>query len=160
MLKILKEKWNTNEPRLKTEIAKLNKRTLMSWKYIDVVRIAFRYIYQDMEWTDHNLNLSKITEIDNTNYSGTLLYLIPFDGIDPGEWEYLMTYVGHGSCSGCDTLQQIQNYDWDYDEINDEIIELEQQKDLLGLCRDIIVNTIKPYNDGWRRNRDFDIVEE
>ena len=65
-----------------------------------------------------------------------------------------MTYVGYGSCSGCDTLQGIQG--WDDDRLPTEA----QINDYMMLCKDIITNTIRPYNHGWRNNSDYDTVEE
>ena len=61
-----------------------------------------------------------------------------------------MTYVWYGSCSGCDTLQQVQ----DYFETDCRLTE-QQIKDFLKLSKNIICNTIKPYNNGWREEEDF-----
>lgn len=53
----------------------------------------------------------KITEIDNGDYQGTLIFLIPFDTYQPDFEDYLITNTYYGSCSGCDTLQGISSYD-------------------------------------------------
>lgn len=63
-----------------------------------------------------------------------------------------MTYVGYGSCSGCDTLQAIQDYG------KDPISE-DQLNDFMALCKDIVTNMIKPYNSGWRNEEEFTEVE-
>lgn len=94
----------------------------------------------------------EISEIDNGEYQGTLLYLIPRKTDSPLEYDYLMTYVGYGTCSGCDTLQGIQ------DDIINEISE-ESLEDFMTLCRDIITRMIKPYNMGWREDEEFTEVE-
>lgn len=154
MLKILKEKWNKNESLLKEKIDNMISKEFNNLNYKDVVELTFETIFNDSDDDYKNLNMEEITEIDNGDYQGTLLYLIPFDTYQPSASEYLMTFVYYGSCSGCDTLQGIQAYGWD------EPITETQRSDLLQLCRDIIVNTIKPYNYGWRNNTDFDIVEE
>lgn len=64
------------------------------------------------DWAIENgwrkLNVDRITEVDDGDYQGTLLYLIPLDVYQPSEWDYLWTSVGYGSCSGCDTLQAIE----------------------------------------------------
>lgn len=49
-----------------------------------------------------------ITEIDNGDYQGTLLYVIPEKGYQPFDYYYVK--VGYGSCSGGDTLQSISDY--------------------------------------------------
>ena len=60
-----------------------------------------------------NFDINKITEIDDGDYQGTLLFLVPLDIYQPAEYDYITTYVGYGSCSGCDTLLGISNYSWD-----------------------------------------------
>ena len=67
----------------------------------------------DDDWFYDSLDIGKITEIDNGDYQGTLLYLIPRSTYQPAEYDYVTTYVGYGSCSGCDTLLGISNYSWD-----------------------------------------------
>lgn len=154
MLKILKEKWNKNENLLKERIDKMTPEEFSNLQYKNIVELTFETIFNNSDYKYENLNIKRITEIDDGDYQGTLVYLIPFDTYQPSEGEYLMTNVGYGSCSGCDTLLDIQGYDYD------KPITENQKSGLLQLCRDIIVNTIKPYNYGWRNNVDFDIVEE
>lgn len=67
----------------------------------------------DSELYYDNFNINKITEIDDGDYQGTLLFLVPLDIYQPTEYDYITTYVGYGSCSGCDTLLGISNYSWD-----------------------------------------------
>jgi hypothetical protein len=111
---------------------------------------VFDVLFKDSGITDITFDTENITEINNGDYSGTLLYLIPFDTYEPSESEYLMTYVGYGSCSCCDTLQGIQ---YSIDE-NDKHIN-----DFMILCRDIVSHIIRPYNIGWREDAIFDTVE-
>ena len=65
-----------------------------------------------------------------------------------------MTYAGYGSCSVCDTLLSITDYDTYGKKFNEH-----QVNALLTLCKDILTNTIKPYNYGWRYKDIFDTVE-
>ena len=92
--------------------------------------------------------------MDNGDYQGTLLFLIPCDTYQPSEYEYLLTYVGYGSCSGCDALMSIQS-DGDYG----EKLTNGQVRDIMCLCLNIIANMIKPYNSGWRNEEQFNTVE-
>ena len=152
MLKILVRKWDENKDKLQQELA--TRKGFNSCVYKDLVKLTFEVIYNTGEVWDHNtLDLNRMTEIDNGNYQGTLLYLIPFDTYQPSECEYLMTYVGYGSCSGCDTLLNIQTY-------GDELLTESQVKNFMALCKDILTNTIKPYNCGWRNDEDFEHIEE
>jgi hypothetical protein len=49
----------------------------------------------------------KIHLIDDGDYQGTLLYLIPVKQYQPHTYYYV--FIGYGSCSGCDTLQAIRD---------------------------------------------------
>ena len=100
------------------------------WNYLDVVKLVVKICCAEYDY-DH------ITEIDNGDYQGTLLYVIPHKGYQPGPEDYLMTYVYYGSCSGCDTLQGLQ-----YSADNGTAIS-----DLLSLCKDLMCHMIKPYNE-------------
>jgi hypothetical protein len=148
MLKICVRKWDENQSRLREVISKSKKHN--TWDYKDLVKLTFDTIFNDCEKL---LDTDEITEIDNGDYQGTLIYLIPFNTYQPSEYQYLMTYVGYGSCSGCDTLQGIQRWD---DKLPTEM----QVSDYMTLCKDIITNTIRPYNSGWRHDADYDTVEE
>ncbi len=72
-----------------------------------------------------------ISVIDNGDYQGTLVFLIPRDTYQPSEDDYLVTYVSYGSCSGCDILQSIHSYDCG---LPDE----DQIKDYMTLCLHLI----------------------
>lgn len=147
MLKVLAEQWCKNKNQLKNYL-KDNYEKLNSLIYRDIVKIAFEQIYENKL---NALDLEHITEIDNGDYQGTLLFIIPFNTYQPSHCEYLMTYIDYGSCSACDTLQSLQ-VDYHYygyegqakeDYINQKI------NGFMYLCKDILCNAIKPYNSGW-----------
>lgn len=155
MLKILYEKWEKNRDTLKAAISRIG--DISRLEYEDLVKLTFSAIYndgndEDIPYDYKRLDLDHITRIDNGDYRGTLLFVIPFDTYQPGEYQYLMTYVGYGSCSGCDTLLSI--VDWCNKKPNER-----QVSDLLALCKDLVTNTVKPYNAGWRNEDLFDPVE-
>lgn len=151
MLKYCLTQWNKNEDKLK-EV--LSKNTELN-DYITLVKLTFDTIFNMDNKYGVELDIENITEINNGEYQGTLLYLIPFKTYQPYEYEYLMTYVNYGSCSGCDTLESILS-DGEYDS---KVPTVQQLKDYMSLCRDLINNTVKPYNGGWREDEDFKTVE-
>jgi hypothetical protein len=51
----------------------------------------------------------RITEIDDGDYQGTLVYVIGATGYQPSDYWYVK--VWYGSCSGCDTLQGIRDFE-------------------------------------------------
>ena len=125
-----------------------------SCKYSDLVKYVVKYILNEeigiCEYDDIKFNLDNIYEIDDGDYQGTLLYVIPFDTYQPASFEYIMAHCNYGSCSGCDTLLAIQ------DETKDEV----KLDSYMTLCRHIVCNIVKPYNEGWRYNEIFKTVEE
>lgn len=148
MLKIIIEQWDKNKDILKEELKNIN---LNDIDYKTLVKMAFQYVYNTNN-EDNSVDIERINQIDDGDYQGTLLYTIPFDTYQPAEYQYLMTYIDYGSCSGCDTLLSIIGTD-------KGIPSEEQLKDLMILCKDILQNTIKPYNHGWREYDEFKQVE-
>ena len=149
MLKYCLKKWDENKKKLEEEL--LKDPDLNECEYKHIVEKVVEIILNTNE--EYLWNAEGITEIDDGDYQGTLLFLIPRKTYQPLEYEYLMTYVGYGSCSGCDALQAIQE---DYGE---NPISEDQLKDYMALCKDIITNMIKPYNCGWRNEEEFTEVE-
>lgn len=146
MMKLMLQQWERNKDHLLSRLINFLKSyedTYYSITYRDLVELIFDAILNDDEENfDYKVNVKNITEIDDGDYQGTVLYMIPFDSYQPAEYEYFLTYIGYGSCSGCDTLLGI------LEEENKE----QQLNDFLKLSLDIISNTIHPYNSGWRNN--------
>lgn len=152
MIKFCVQQWDRNKDKLRKHLSE--GADLNYCSYLDLVKLVVEYIFNDNDYDyGHTYDKDKITEIDNGDYQGTLLYLIPNDTYQPSENEYLMTYVGYGSCSVCDILQRIQDY-------MDVKSRTECVDEFMDLCRHIVQNTIKPYNTGWHHDDLYDIVEE
>lgn len=77
MLNIIKEQWNKNREFLRKAIERDTVLNECGYDYI--VKFAFENIY-NRDLPDHvaPLNLSAIYEIDDGDYQGTILYIIPF----------------------------------------------------------------------------------
>lgn len=148
MLKYCLRKWDENKKKLEEGL--LKDPLLNECEYKHIVEKVVEIILNTNE--EYLWNTEGITEIDDGDCQGTLLFLIPRKTSQPSEYEYLMTYVGYGSCPGCDALHAIQ----DYGEIP---ISEDQLKGFMALCKDIITNMIKPYNCGWRNEEEFTEVE-
>jgi hypothetical protein len=147
MIKFCRDKWDKNKDKLIEELKRDT--SLNSCDYLYLVKKTVDIILNDDEDNYNNYSTKGITQIDDGDYQGTLLFMIPRNTYQPSEYDYLMTYVGYGSCSGCDCLQSIQA--WHYDDPPTE----EQIKDFLSLCKDIIQNIVRPYNCGWREDKEF-----
>lgn len=153
MLKIMKDCWYRNSDKLRAEL-KAKFSTVDRWdfdcNYEDLVKLTFGTIYNSDSDALNELDLEKITSIDNGDYQGTIVFVIPFNTYQPSCYEYLMTYIGYGSCSYCDALQHA----CDVEEGDERIASL------MSICKCLINDTIKPYNHGWMHDDNFDFVEE
>lgn len=146
MIKFCLIKWDENNKKLREVIANTPVETRKSWGYDDLVYLVATTIYEFNLMSVHS-----IVHGGGSNYQGTLVFLIPMDDGPETEREWLMSYIGYGSCTVCDTLQRIQ-YDDEFDSDIDVVAEY------MNLCRDIVSNTILPYNGGWRRDDLYDTV--
>lgn len=59
----------------------------------------------------NGFNLEELRIIDDGDYQGTQIFIIPLDTYQPSVSDYVYTHTYYGSCSGCDTLQAILGYD-------------------------------------------------
>lgn len=130
-----------------------------------MVKLVFDIIYNDGEQAstgDYRLRYfdkiytGSITEVQYGAYNGSLFYIIPFGGYAPASYEILMTFAEYGSCSGCDTLEWIKALTCSQDHLIPEQIDA-----LMALSKDLITETVHPYNSGWRNVNDlFEQCEE
>lgn len=143
MIKYCVQKWNKNKDKLEAAIRKDVELNGCNYSYL--VELIVKYILNDEEngYID-TWNHKRITVIDDGDYQGTEIFLIPSGSYQPGPDNYLMTYVYYGSCSGCDTLMSIQDY---YED--DKVPTESQVKDYMTLCLHLIQNMIKPYKGIW-----------
>lgn len=74
--------------------------------YIDIVKVVIEVIHDGYDTPDPE----RIHEIDDGEYQGTLLFIIPSDTYQP--YRYWYVKVDYGSCSGCDTLMAILEGDF------------------------------------------------
>ena len=133
MIKEIVDKWDRNKNRLEDAIRTTD---MEDASYKTLVELIVQHILNntedDEDW--NNFDIEKIHEIDDGDYQGTLLFLIPKNRYQPDEDEYLVTYVNYGSCSGCDTLQKIQSYDYN------DLPTCRQVNDYMRLCLHLIQN--------------------
>lgn len=80
----------------------------------------------------------RITSIDHGDYQGTLVFVIGAKGYQPDTYWYVK--VGYGSCSSCDTLQDIRGY-------GDEKPTRQQVDDYMTLAMHIVQGLKKMGDD-------------
>lgn len=104
-------------------------------EYKDLVKMVIETIHDEDDY--ESPDPERIHEINDGDYQGTLLYLIAASGYQPDRYWYVK--IAYGSCSGCDTLQNIQGY-------SDEPPTEQQIKDYMTLALHI-VQGLKETND-------------
>lgn len=102
MIKKFVEAWHARKDEVRAELSAAHPSG-----YIDIVRAVVRILSDTEEYGSPDPD--RITEIDHGDYQGTLLYVIAASGYQPDRFWFVK--VSYGSCSGCDTLQAICNYE-------------------------------------------------
>lgn len=74
--------------------------------YEEIVKAVCQILGEEHDW--HSPDPSNIHSINDGDYKGTLVFIIPESGYQPSA--YWAVTVGYGSCSGCDTLKGISDY--------------------------------------------------
>lgn len=111
MIQELVQNWETNKHLLRERLSKEH-----PGSYSTLVKMVVETVTSQEEYSEFSLDPERIHEINDGDYQGTLLYVIAAKGYQP--YDYWYVKVSYGSCSGCDTLQAISDYD--YNEIPSE----------------------------------------
>jgi len=106
MNKDIIEQWEANKGKLEEYF-----KTTKQENYDDYKDIFEKIV--ELILTNEKYDTKRITEIDDGDYQGMKIFIIPEDTYQPYIDNYLFTYVDYGSCSGCDTLQSIHEYEND-----------------------------------------------
>lgn len=86
------------------EVLEIGFRNNPPQKYIDIVKAVIEVLASD----DGDPDPTRIHQIDDGGYQGTLVFVIAASGHQPSTYWYVR--VGYGSCSGCDELEAIGYY--------------------------------------------------
>lgn len=132
--------WDKNKEILRKDLKNIKDYDYIS--YCSLWKMIINDIYNPEVTEPYNAELT--TVIDNGDYQGTLLFITPFDIYQPAEYEYIITFVNYGSCSGCDTLMSIQSdlYDGKNSKYYKQGIE-----DLMTLCLHMVQHTRRLYTN-------------
>lgn len=113
MIKEFVAAWDSNKTKLEEYLKTHEQSTYSSYK--ELVKILFDVVinpyYEENSQELKAWNSDRITIIDDGDYQGTEIFMIPKDTYQPSVNEYVWTYQYYGSCSGCDTLLAISEYD-------------------------------------------------
>jgi hypothetical protein len=109
MISSIIEQWENNKSKLENYF-----RTTDQYEYCGYKQIVEKLFELCITNADEHcgFNIERMTVIDDGDYQGTKLFIIPKDTYQPSVDDYITTHTYYGSCSGCDTLQSICGYDY------------------------------------------------
>lgn len=125
MIKEFIEKWNKYNKDLEEYFRNTEQKEYSEYK--DIIKLLFDLVINKDEQFENGFDTENILVIDDGDYQGTEIFILHRDSYQPSIEEYVYTNTYYGSCSGCDTLLGISNYD---DEKPDE----QQVKDYMKLA--------------------------
>lgn len=121
------EKWNKNKNKLEKYFERTEQNKYS--EYADIFKTLFDYVINDED--EYEIN----GKIDDGSYQGTMLFIFHNKSkLYITERDYIVTYVDYGLCSVCDTLQSIQESNYN------EKPTKEQVEDYITLCLHLLQN--------------------
>ncbi|MBO7695925.1 MAG: hypothetical protein J6T10_25105 [Methanobrevibacter sp.] len=81
-------------------------------KYSDIVKLLFEKVINQED--DYGFDTENFLVIDDGHYQGTQIFIFHKNVCQPNIEDYVYTDTYYGSCSYCDTLQRIHNYEDGY----------------------------------------------
>ena len=118
--------WEKNKDKLEEDFRKTRQEEYGN--YEDLVKLLFDIVINPSIECDHyRLDTENILVIDDGDYQGTQVFILHRDQYQPSVEDYVYTNTYYGSCSGCDTLLSINEYE-------DGLPSESQVNDYMDLC--------------------------
>lgn len=118
--------WEKNKDKLEEYFRKTRQEEYGN--YEDIVKLLFDIVINPSIECDHyRLDTENILVIDDGDYQGTQVFILHRDQYQPSVEDYVYTNTYYGSCSGCDTLLSINEYE-------DGLPSESQINDYMDLC--------------------------
>ena len=107
----LVKKWEERKDLLEEYFQKNVQAEYGSYKKILEAMLELVLRFEDDDKFNDGFDYEAITEIDNGDYQGTFIFVFHVESYQPEVDRYYFTSVEYGSCSGCDTLQAVCDYE-------------------------------------------------
>lgn len=124
MVKNFANSWYKNKDKLEKYFKTHKQSKYMSYR--DLVKLIFDIIINP-ELNCEEYDTDNIMVLDDGDYQGTQIFILHRKTYQPSIEDYVYTNVSYGSCSYCDTLLSISEYDYGLPNKN-------QVKDYMTLC--------------------------
>lgn len=110
MIKNLVKSWENHKHELEMDIF-ANEDYYRYADYSDLVKKMVEFIFntEDMNLSHQSYVFNSENEIDDGDYQGYKIFFINRKTYQPSPKDYIVTFVGYGSCSGCDALMDAQS---------------------------------------------------
>lgn len=132
MIEAIVKQWDANKHKLEEYFATTKQEDYRDYKTIVVKLFELVITEIENEWSGTDeFDISKMTVIDDGDYQGTTIYIIPKDTYQPSINDYVITNNYYGSCSGCDTLLAISSYE-------DDLPNKEQVKEYMTIALHLV----------------------
>lgn len=132
MIEAIVKQWDANKHKLEEYFATTKQEEYGDYKTIVVKLFELVITEIENEWSGTDkFDISKMTVIDDGDYQGTKIYIIPKDTYQPNVSDYVITDNYYGSCSGCDTLLAISEYE-------DDLPNKEQVKEYMTIALHLV----------------------
>lgn len=128
MIKDFIEKWEENKKELENYF-----RNTKQEEYDEYEKIVKKIIEIILNNNKRRVWSEEISVIDDGDYQGTQIFIVHKDTYQPSINDYVYTSNYYGSCSGCDTLLRISDYEYG-------LPSEEQVKDYMLLSLHLIQN--------------------
>lgn len=132
MIQFLVDQWDENKHVLENYF-RTTRQEEYAENYEQIVEKLFELVLtkSNDKYSDRGFDISRMTIIDDGDYQGTQIFIIPKDTYQPEATDYVVTDTHYGSCSGCDLLQGINNYE-------DSLPSEEQVKEYMTLALHLV----------------------
>lgn len=103
MIQKFVDRFMAAKPAIRAEFAKKHVED-----YKSLVTTVIKHVAEMDDYNESEPDPERIHQIDDGDYQGTLVFVIGAQGYQPSD--YWFVKVGYGSCSGCDTLEDLRGY--------------------------------------------------
>lgn len=132
MIEVIVKQWDAKKHKLEEYFATTKQEEYQDYKTILIKLFELVITEVENKWSGADeFDISKMTVIDDGDYQGTTIYIIPKDTYQPSTEDYVITDNYYGSCSGCDTLLAISEYE-------DDLPNKEQVKEYMTIALHLV----------------------
>ena len=153
MMRVMAIRWAENSDNLRKVIEE--QVDLTQIESIDLVRLAFKYIYNASETEERNkINVKNIYIVNDLKTHGAIMYLMRLSHERADADSYIITYGYYGESASVDSIAEIQkdfrdsvDKENDFSEDVKAKVSRDAYDDIMRICRDVLMRSRRLYYD-------------